>query len=87
MTPCARCHRHLRDTEATCPFCARDGLPMTVLKVTAVLLTPLVLAACYGPPRGDHMPPDADDAGKAPAADAGKAPAADAGKASDAGKP
>lgn len=74
MTPCPRCHRHLRDTESSCPFCTAS-LPATVIKVTAVLLTPLVLAACYGPPRGP-MPheggPGTAPSGSAPPPDAGK---------------
>jgi hypothetical protein len=71
MTPCPHCHRHLRDSEATCPFCARS-LPVTVLKVTAILLTPLVLAACYGPPRGGPEPAPPAPPATGTAADGGK---------------
>jgi hypothetical protein len=74
MTPCPRCHRHLRDAEVSCPFCA-SSLPLTVLKVTAVLLTPIVLAACYGPPRGEPITPEGGSpapSGSAPAPDAGR---------------
>jgi hypothetical protein len=71
---CPDCHRHLRETETACPFCARS-LPVTALKVAVIVLTPLVLAACYGPPRGG-MPPGSPGAGP----DAGTpTPTADAG--------
>jgi len=83
MTPCPRCHRHLRDAEVSCPFCA-TSLPLTVLKVTAVLLTPLVLAACYGPPRGGFPPapegPDASPSGSDAGNDGGHTGGSDAGK-------
>jgi hypothetical protein len=81
MTPCPRCHRHLRDHETACPFCAAPlpgSMSSTALKIAAVILTPLVLAACYGPPRGEPLMPEG---GPSP-------PPAPSGKASpDAGMP
>ena len=49
MIPCTRCGRHHRVSEAKCPFCSRR-LPLKgpVGVAVATVLTPLVLAACYG---------------------------------------
>jgi hypothetical protein len=69
VTTCPDCHRHLRETETACPFCARS-LPVTALKVVAIVLTPIVLAACYGPPQGGlspSSPGSGADAGTPPA--------------------
>jgi hypothetical protein len=95
MVPCPSCHRHVRDAEPSCPFCAA-ALPSfsspvspvagKAIKVAAVLLTPLVLAACYGPPRGQPPEPPSPS-GKTPAPDNAKPPATPGATGSGAGKP
>ena len=56
MNACRSCRRHLIHAEPTCPFCGADqpsGVARTLKRVgTGVMsvLTPMVLAACYGAP-------------------------------------
>ena len=49
MIPCTQCGRHHRVSEEKCPFCSsRLPLKGPVGVAVATVLTPLVLAACYG---------------------------------------
>ncbi len=50
MKPCTDCGRHIRDQEDRCPFCSAPGLGSKIYGTVAAMLTPLVLAACYGGP-------------------------------------
>ncbi|HNH49147.1 MAG TPA: putative metal-binding motif-containing protein [Myxococcota bacterium] len=58
MLRCPSCQRHLIHQESSCPFCGSaitSPLERAVKQVSAgvvLLLTPIVLAACYGPPGG-----------------------------------
>ena len=58
MQRCPSCQRHLIHQETTCPFCGSavaGPLERAVKQVSAgvvLLLTPIGLAACYGPPGG-----------------------------------
>ena len=76
MNLCDRCDRHYLAHEAACPFCSAAnspagrpffaGLPRMGAAVMAVL-TPAVLAACYGAPPDDSGdtggPKDSDSDG------------------------
>ena len=58
MNSCPSCHRHLIRSEVVCPFCgnatglssntAADALIRKVGTTLIAVVTPLVLAACYG---------------------------------------
>lgn len=54
MIECETCHRHIRASEGSCPFCrstARTSLGIsgaTVMNLVGGALTTFVLAACYG---------------------------------------
>ncbi len=48
MIPCKECGRHLRSSEEACPFCSAPGLGARMLRTVGAVLTPVVLAACYG---------------------------------------
>jgi hypothetical protein len=52
MTPCPRCHRHLRNDAASCPFCGATRLLKAGALILALAGTGIVtlLTACYGPP-------------------------------------
>lgn len=72
MQTCPSCNRHLIHTEATCPFCGaatESALARSLRRMgTAVMVTvtPLVLAACYGPPMSkdsETAAPDLDGDG------------------------
>ena len=47
MVPCPQCRRHLLTLSLPCPFCAAPAAGRVGAAVMTVL-TPLVLAACYG---------------------------------------
>lgn len=55
MKPCPSCGRHLLHAETACPFCGTSiaAAPARPLRSLAggllAAVTPLVLAACYGP--------------------------------------
>ena len=55
MHPCPSCSRHLIRAESACPFCGASiaAAPARPLRSLAggllAAVTPLVLAACYGP--------------------------------------
>lgn len=49
MIQCPGCRRHVRASEATCPFCRRAGLPADgVVGALGAAVCTVVLAACYG---------------------------------------
>ena len=48
MIECGRCHRHVRASDETCPFCEGPKLSTRLMNVVGGALTTLVLAACYG---------------------------------------
>ncbi|MES2640246.1 MAG: MopE-related protein [Myxococcota bacterium] len=60
MTPCSGCHRHLRDADATCPFCntTRTSAVTRAFNAVGGAVTVLVLAACYGGPADKWGPYD-----------------------------
>lgn len=60
MISCPKCGRHHKLEETACPFCRSKSSAKSVigLAVTTVL-TPVMLAACYGI-RGDYKDPCAD---------------------------
>ena len=49
MIQCEACGRHLRAQEKGCPFCRKPRTRNIAVAMSAVL-TPVVLAACYGAP-------------------------------------
>lgn len=53
MVPCIRCHRHLLSRALPCPFCAAPAAGRFGAAL-AVVMTPIVLAACYGMPKDFH---------------------------------
>jgi hypothetical protein len=52
MIECERCHRHIRQAEASCPFCDAPSRIRMAMSVVGGAVTTIVLAACYGPPDG-----------------------------------
>lgn len=51
MIPCTRCGRHHNTSERRCPFCSSQRTVFgTAGLAVATVLTPMVLAACYGCP-------------------------------------
>lgn len=61
LTSCEGCGRHIRETEARCPFCRAPASPLTkAFQAVGGIVTTVVLAACYGPPSG---PIDTADTG------------------------
>jgi len=59
MIPCSGCNRHLRATDATCPFCStRVSVAGRAFQAVGGAVTALVLAACYGSPPGSYLPKD-----------------------------
>ena len=67
MQTCRACARHLIHAEPTCPFCGAaqpSALLRTLKRVSGgamAVLTPMVLAACYGAPPKNLVQEDADD--------------------------
>ncbi len=72
MIPCTACGRHVKQHEATCPFCgstlesaaqgwSRRGV--VLVNAAGAMLTPFVLSACYGAPPCSDNEPDADGDG------------------------
>jgi hypothetical protein len=52
---CPHCHRHVRQTDQTCPFCGgrrvnAPGTLGTAALVVAGVGLAVLLCACYGPP-------------------------------------
>jgi hypothetical protein len=101
LLPCTRCARHVRASDATCPFCGakttraprlRAG-PWAAAVITAGLSTLGYACNCYGGvPRDSAVPESgivatdaASDAGTPPEAGATDAGATDAATATDAG--
>lgn len=79
LTPCAACHRHVREDGARCPFCdapgplraepSRVAAPARVAFAAALAVASGVsLAACYGgPPHPQpYRPPPANQERPAP---------------------
>lgn len=72
MHICPACQRHLIHAEASCPFCGANtesalarGL-RRVGSAVMISITPIVLAACYGPPMykdSETASPDQDGDG------------------------
>ena len=61
MIACSDCGRHHRDDASACPFCAAPSpLRSQVLRTLGAVVTPLVLAACYGAPPGEIVDEDGD---------------------------
>ncbi|MBT3224657.1 MAG: hypothetical protein HN348_36790, partial [Proteobacteria bacterium] len=75
MIPCTSCNRHIKSSETTCPFCGTHHVPpprskalASLNSAVAIVLTPFILAACYGAmPEVDNdgdgwnQGPDCDD--------------------------
>ncbi len=64
---CASCHRHVRTTEASCPFCATSASTLGRTTRAAVALGggalfAVSLVACYGGPRAKLPDASARDA-------------------------
>ena len=66
MVVCDSCGRHVRDAEAACPFCEGPATkrPNRLTLALGAILTPVVLAACYGgaPDETGDPCPDTDPA-------------------------
>lgn len=54
MFTCPSCDRHLLPGTTACPFCAATGTVGRVAAAAALVVTPFVLAACYGGPPKDY---------------------------------
>ena len=55
LTMCAGCSRHIRASEAQCPFCSSSRIPRRLLELSVAATATFTLAACYGaPPRAAH---------------------------------
>jgi hypothetical protein len=54
MIQCPECERHIRSTEAACPFCNQPSTARRSLQVVGGVVTTLVLSACYGPPMDSY---------------------------------
>jgi hypothetical protein len=73
LAPCTACRRHVRATEAACPFCggplgvARNAIPEGRLSRAGIAVFALAIAGCTEPTREAASP---DPIAK-PAADAG----------------
>lgn len=50
MVVCEGCGRHVRSVDAACPFCEApaSSRPSRLTLALGAILTPVVLAACYG---------------------------------------
>lgn len=56
MLACDRCHRHFREADGACPFCARKRLLGRAMTVVGGAVTTVILAACYGAVDGSTKP-------------------------------
>lgn len=76
LVVCDGCRRHIRDSEASCPFCAtgavrRRGPAASVFHALGGVVTTVVLAACYGPPSDGWDTADTADTGEDTGQDSG----------------
>jgi len=56
LVPCAQCHRHVKEAETRCPFCAASTVRNSAVGA-AVLTAAMTLAACGGESKGSVTPP------------------------------
>jgi hypothetical protein len=59
LVACPTCRRHVRVTDASCPFCASPSrLPRVLLELGLAATASVGLAACYGAPARYHKEHD-----------------------------
>jgi hypothetical protein len=51
---CPTCDRYVRSADAICPFCAAPRVFTRFTALAGAVVTPIVLAACYGSPPCDE---------------------------------
>ncbi len=60
MVVCESCQRHVRESDARCPFCSRPSSFTRARNLAGVAFTTFVLSACYGTGITDKTPSTTD---------------------------